>query len=187
MQRRQLILSSMAATAAAFTGQDSLAQTLKLAPSPASLIIPPSILPSPKIVGQGQLKVLVFHIFEATLFAPEGRFSFDDPFALQLKYLRNFAGRDITSYTLREIRKQGFTDEKRMQKWGAEMNSIFPDVQAGMRLTGVRDSSLRTLFYLDGREIGAIKTTDFTPLFFNIWLGPKTSQPRLRQQLLGQI
>jgi hypothetical protein len=153
----------------------------------SSLGVPHSVLPQPKMVGQGRLHVFMLPIFDATLYAPDGRYSFERPFALRLQYLRPVSGHDITVHTLREMRRQGFKDEQQLKLWSKAMDAIFPDMRAGQSLIGVRDKSAHTLFYMGGRDIGSIASPEFTPLFFNIWLGPKTSQPRLRLKLLGQI
>jgi len=42
-----------------------------------------------------------------------------------------------------------------------------------------------TRFFLNGSLRGEVADADFTRLFFGIWLSPKTSEPRLREQLLA--
>jgi hypothetical protein len=40
-------------------------------------------------------------------------------------------------------------------------------------------------FWLNGQPRGELRDAEFTRLFFGIWLSPRTSQPRLREALLG--
>ena len=42
-----------------------------------------------------------------------------------------------------------------------------------------------TRFFFNGSLRGEVADADFTRLFFGIWLSPKTSEPRLREQLLA--
>ena len=63
--------------------------------------------------------------------------------------------------------------------------SIIPDVSDQNTIVGVADAQANTRFYLDGELIGEIREPDFTRAFFSIWLGERTSEPELRDQLLG--
>jgi Chalcone isomerase-like len=65
------------------------------------------------------------------------------------------------------------------------MTQLFPDVRGGDRLTGVQRPGQAARFFLNGVLRGEVPDADFTRLFFGIWLSPRTSEPRLRAQLLG--
>jgi hypothetical protein len=65
------------------------------------------------------------------------------------------------------------------------MEKIFPDVDKGSEITGIRTDTTATLFFHNGLEIGRIDDPNFTNAFFKIWLGPQTSAPDLRKKLLG--
>ena len=65
------------------------------------------------------------------------------------------------------------------------MQQIFPDVKAGDRLTGVQRPGEATRFFVNGQAGGEVRDAEFTRLFFGIWLSPRTSQPQLREALLG--
>jgi hypothetical protein len=65
------------------------------------------------------------------------------------------------------------------------MARLFPDVQKGDRITGLHQPGQAARFYLNGRLLGDISDPAFSRRFFGIWLSPQTSQPRMREQLLG--
>ncbi len=65
------------------------------------------------------------------------------------------------------------------------MQQILPDVKAGDRLTGVQRPGEGSRFFVNGQTSGEVRDAEFTRLFFDIWLSPRTSQPRLREALLG--
>ena len=137
-------------------------------------------------IGAGRMKFLMWDVFDATLYAPNGAWAADKPFALKLSYLRALEGNKIADKSIEEMRGQGFNDAAKLDKWQQQMRDIFPDVKKGSTITGVRLNDGGTVFYEDASEIGRIHDAAFTTAFFDIWLGDKTSGPELRQKLLGQ-
>ena len=138
-----------------------------------------------QLVGKARFKVLFWSVFDAELYAEDGEFSQDKPFALSLSYLREIKGSEIVAKSLSEIKSQdSFTGEK-LATWKSELDSIIPDVDTSTTITGVQNNNFHTLLYENGTLIGEIKDPEFTRAFFNIWLGEKTSEPKLRSRLLG--
>ncbi|MBX2880029.1 MAG: chalcone isomerase family protein [Granulosicoccus sp.] len=157
-------------------------------PSLASSKMPVPVetfLESPELVGQTTFKVMLARIFDAALYAPRGEFNQSRPFALSLTYRRNFRGHKIVKKTIDEIRSQSGASDEQLQAWKFQLSSIIPNVGASDTITGVRTADAETLFFLDDQEIGRIADPAFTKSFFNIWLGEKTSQRKLRRQLIG--
>lgn len=142
-------------------------------------------VPNSEKVGQGRLSYMLWDVYDAALYAPEGDWQSGKPFALQLSYLRAIPGKKIADRAVEEIRAQGFTDEVRLADWHAQMRAMFPDVREGITLTGVYTNAGETIFYEGNKEIGSVKDLEFGRQFFNIWLGPQTSAPDLRRKLLG--
>jgi hypothetical protein len=97
----------------------------------------------------------------------------------------DIAGQDIATRSVEEMRRQGLDDPEAARRFEARMAAVFPDVTKGTALTGIRDGDAGTLFYKDGVFIGAVGDREFTDRFFAIWLAPDTSEPRLRERLLG--
>jgi hypothetical protein len=64
------------------------------------------------------------------------------------------------------------------------MRALFPDVEAGDRLTGVRIPGSGVAFYKGTRRLGQIDDEAFADAFFGIWLHPATRAPDLRARLL---
>ena len=137
------------------------------------------------LVGEARLKVLFWNVYDAQLYAPQGRWSMENSYALSLTYLRDLKGRKIAERSIEEIRNQGFSDEAKLTRWFEMLASIIPDVNEQNTIVGVADAQSNTRFFLDGQLIGEIQEPEFTRAFFNIWLGERTSEPELRDQLLG--
>jgi hypothetical protein len=139
-----------------------------------------------KLVGQGSLYYFLLHIYDTKLYSEDGMFSFDKPFSLRLAYKRKISGEEIAARSIEEIRKLGFKDEEKLTSWGTQMDDIFPDVNDGVSITGIYTPNQSTDFYSGGVKIGTIKDPEFGKWFFGIWLSQNTSQPKLRQALLGR-
>ena len=152
----------------------------------ANMTLAQQVLEQPEVVGKARLTVLLFKVYDATLYAPKGQYHPDKPFVLSLRYLRALEGNKIAQRSVEEMRKQGYINEKNLALWQRQMASIFPDVQAGSELTAVRTSAGEAVFYRGLERIGQVKDAAFTQQFFNIWLGTKSSEPEMRKQLLSQ-
>ena len=156
------------------------------APSAASLDIAQQYMANPALVGEARLKFLFWKIYDAELYAPDGNWSDTKPFALTFTYLRKATSEQISKRMVKELRKQGFEDEARLNNWYQTSLSIFPDVDKGSQITGVRDEYGHALFFLNDQPIGRVEDPFFTDWFFRIWLGEKTSVPKFRSRLLGK-
>lgn len=146
-----------------------------------------SAIPGAKVVGKGRLSIAFWDVYDATLYAPQGKWSPVTPFALSIHYFREIEGKDIADRSVKEIRQQGFADEVKLAAWNTQMKSLFPDVKNGSVLTAVFYPDKETVFYDGEKQIGSIKGEEFAKYFSGIWLGEKTSEPELRQELLGAL
>lgn len=134
-----------------------------------------------------RLRVWGFEVYDARLWTPAGfRYSqhAQHPFALELQYLRRLDGAAIASRSIDEMRRVGSFTEAQAQSWLAAMRALFPDVAAGERITGVNLPGEGAEFWVNGLRVGVVKDTTFARLFFGIWLHERTSEPKLRAQLL---
>ena len=144
-----------------------------------------SYVPHANKVGTGVVQYAFWPVYRATLYAPHGVWSADKPFALTLVYQREIDGKTIAETSIQEIRRLCRKDEFQLAAWYEQMLSIFPNVQKGSRLTGLRTAEGYTLFFNGDTMIGKMTDPDFTQAFFSIWLSPRTRAPKLRQDILG--
>ena len=139
-----------------------------------------------QVVGSGRLTFLGIKAYDATLYAPNGVWRKEAPFALQLDYLRAFSGDSIAKTSAQEIDRLGAPTSAQLQSWLAEMTDILPDVKAGDHIIGIHHPTSGAILLQNGRILGEIKDPSFSRLFFDIWLSPKTRVAGLRKDLLGQ-
>jgi hypothetical protein len=142
-----------------------------------------SLLPGAQQVGQGVFKRFGWSIYEARLYATAGRFDAAQPYALSLTYERTIAGDRLVQSSLDEMRKLGKPVDQHSE-WAAELSRVLPSVSKGVTLTGVYRPGEGATFYEQDKEIGQINDA-LARAFFAIWLDPRTSEPSLRQSLLG--
>lgn len=145
-----------------------------------------ALIENPHAVGSGRYTWLGFHVYDAALFAPAGRYAADGDFALELRYAREFRGEAIAERSITEMRRIGGAGEAQLARWSGVLKSLFPDVRPGDRLTGVALAAGTAHFFHNGRQIGSIEEPGLVRAFFAIWLDERTSAPALRARLLGQ-
>jgi hypothetical protein len=161
----------------------SLVLGLTLSTAFAAVLFTP-LLPGAQQVGQGMFKRFGWSIYEARLYAPDGRFDPSKPFALSLTYARTIAGDRLVQASLDEMRKLGAPVDERPE-WGPALSRVLPSVSKGVTLTGVYRPGEGATFYQQDIEIGRIDDA-LARSFFGVWLDPRTSEPALRQALLGE-
>ena len=152
---------------------------------PAELAID---LPGARLQGTARMRFFGLHVYDIRLWTAAAAPATDPaqpPLALELIYGRKLVGEQIASRSIDEMRRIGSLSEAQATAWLAAMTRLFPDVKAGDRLTGVLRPDGVSRFHFNGQARGEIADADFGRLFFGIWLSPRTSEPRLREQLLG--
>ena len=175
--RRGLLLAAVVALGAAAAG-GVRAQPAELAAS----------LPGARLQGSGRLRFFGLHVYDARLWTAGAAAGPDwaaAPLALELEYARSLKGVLIAERSLKEMRRQGDIADADATRWLAAMTDCFPDVQAGDRLTGLLQPGRGARFFLNGAPRCEMAEPAFARLFFGIWLAPQTSEPALRQALLG--
>lgn len=149
----------------------------------ASAFEPPVGIPDVGEVGRGQFSRFGFRVYEARLWAPSGHYVPHLPYALSLTYQRSIDGARIVQASLDEMAKLGVPIGAHPQ-WRDQLARVLPDVAPGDTLTGVYQPGEGAVFYHQGKTTGRIDDS-LSRAFFAIWLDPRTSEPSLRQALLG--
>jgi len=136
-----------------------------------------------KLQGSGRLNWWGFHIYDASFYRAGAPSS--PEFAIDIRYQKSFSGISIANTSADEMKKMGVPDVQ-VSLWSKELEKIFPNIESGQTLTAVYVPKQGTIFYHDGKRIAQIPGAEFSKAFFGIWLDPKTSVPKLRNELLGQ-
>lgn len=145
-------------------------------------------LPGARLRGQGRLTFFGLSVYDARLWVDDSfrtDAAIDRPLALELVYARKLHGHAIADRSLAEMRRASPMGAADAERWLAAMRATFADVSPGDRMTGVHRPGTGARFFLNGDPRGEISDAAFARAFFAIWLGPATSEPALRQALLG--
>lgn len=149
----------------------------------------------PEVAGLGgvvptapvRLRVWGFDVYDARLWTPRGfrhSLAMQQSFALELQYLRKLEGSAIASRSMEEMRRLGSFTDAQAQAWLTAMREMFPNVSAGERITGINLPGEGAEFWVNGQRVGLVKDVNFARLFFGIWLDERTTEPKMRAQLL---
>ncbi len=184
---RHLNATVMIAFSAYLMPASSLFASTNSAATPAAIA---QAIGGARAIGQARLTVYGFNIYDAKLWAADGFSSTSfvtQQFALELRYLRNFKGEMIAERSLSEMLRLGEISDEKASNWLASMKKTFPDVKKGDVLIGIHRPDGSASFNLNGKPIGDVIDAEFTRYFFGIWLSPRTSEPKMRKDLIGTV
>ncbi|MBK7766513.1 MAG: chalcone isomerase family protein [Sulfuritalea sp.] len=153
-----------------------------LAAGAAGAVMPPDW----RVQGQGEMRWFGLRLYEASLWAPGGRWQAELPYALELRYARDIPSGRLVDASIQEMQRLGAADDERLARWKVALEQVFPDVRSGDVIVGMHLPARGAEFYHQGRLTGRIDDVDFARAFFAIWLDERTREPGLRARLLGR-
>ncbi len=138
-----------------------------------------------RALGEGRMRWFGLHLYDATLWVSGAQFDPGRPFALDIRYARDIPRDRLVDSSVSEMRRLGFGSPDALERWGAMMSRVFPDVRSGDRLVGLYVPGQGARFFSDNAFLGAVEEDAFAEAFFAIWLDARTREPDLRASLLG--
>jgi hypothetical protein len=139
-----------------------------------------------KHVGQGTMSWLFMDIYQAALFSADGSYQPGQyPQALSIRYQRDISKQALLKATRQEWQKLS-VDERLYRDWLHKLSQLWPEIKDGDNLTFLVANNGHGDFYHNGTWLGRIDSPAFSEAFLSIWLSPRTSEPGLRRQLLGE-
>ena len=138
-----------------------------------------------KLIGQGTLKVLFFEVYDIRLLADSKPFSWKNKFQLEFEYKREVKKETVIESSIKEMRRKSSFLDKDINKWQEYLEISIKPVQEGSQATVSWNPNGQITFHYQSSEPTTIEDENFARAFLNIWLGEETSQPKLRNQLLG--
>ena len=153
--------------------------------SPAEL---PVELAGLELLGSARMRFFGLNMYDAKLWAPSGFKAgayAQNPFALELIYLRSLDGKAIAERSLKEMQRQGTISNDQEKSWLAAMLQAFPDVKTDDRIVGAHTPGVGARFWHNGQPRPGVRDAEFSRMFFGIWLSDATSEPQMRSRLLG--
>ena len=142
---------------------------------------------SPKLIGEGTLKVLMWEVYDLRLYTDGASFSWKNKFMLEFDYKRELKKERGIDASLKEFILQPNVTDKDIEAWEVYLEQVIQPVQKGTKATVLWDPEGKIVFNYESSPTSTIENEDFARAFLNIWLGEKTSRPKLRSQLLGNV
>jgi len=142
---------------------------------------------SPKVIGEGTLKVLMWEVYDLRLYTDGTPFSWNNKFMLEFDYSRELKKESVIDASLKEFKLQPNVTDKDIEAWEVYLKQVIQPVQKGTKASVMWVPEGQIVFNYEGSPPSTIENEDFARAFLNIWLGEKTSRPKLRSQLLSNF
>jgi hypothetical protein len=136
-------------------------------------------------VGSGHLSWWGIGVYDATLYSDDGRYRPQRPHALRIDYQISVTASKLAERSLDEI-EEIFGEQPERQRMIASLQTLFCDVEDGDTIIGYHYPGEGAEFYCNDQRMGRLDDSKLAAAFFAIWLDPRTSEPELRRQLLGE-
>ncbi len=138
-----------------------------------------------KLIGEGTLKVLMWEVYDLRLYTDGAPFSWKNKFMLEFDYKRELKRERVIDASLKEFKLQPNVTDKDIKAWEVYLEQVIQPVQKDTKAIVMWVPEGQIVFNYEGSPTSTIENEDFARAFLNIWLGEKTSRPKLRSQLLG--
>ena len=145
-----------------------------------------SNFPTATLVGSGILKVFFMDIYKVRLYSDSGHYSSKADFILEFEYLKPVSKETIIDASIKELSRLTDVTSKQKELWSKILNKGIVDMGAGETASVSFLKSGKIIFESPDGLPMSFDAPKFTHQFASIWLGEKTSFPRLRKDLLGQ-
>lgn len=145
-------------------------------------------VPELTTVGEGSYRYMFWQLYDARLASENGKFENyrqSTPLLLELTYKRDITKQQFIDATVDEWQKLGHSSKAQQQQWAQQLQSLWQDVKKGDTLAALLHADGSVTFYFNGTETGRLEDSTFGTAFFDIWLHPDTSAPKLRRQLIA--
>lgn len=137
--------------------------------------------------GQGKMSWLFIDIYQASLFSLDGKYQPEQfPQALTIHYQRDISKKALLKATQQQWQHLAVEPDL-YQDWLQQLSVLWPEIKDGDHLTFLVSKDGSGDFYHNDNWIGRIENRALSNAFLSIWLSKKTSEPRLRKKLIGEI
>lgn len=139
-----------------------------------------------KLIGETTFSILFWDLYKSKLLTTTGKYPLDNKqerLIYEIHYLTDISKSDLIKRTIEQWQHIG-VPEKSFKDFIPQLEQIWPNITKGDTLS-LLIYNHSSAFYFNQQYIGAIEAPEFGHTFLDIWLSKKTSQPKLRSELLG--
>ncbi|MBA6265316.1 chalcone isomerase family protein [Colwellia sp. Bg11-12] len=137
-------------------------------------------------IGETTFSILFWDLYKSKLLTTTGTYPIQtdrDKLLYQINYLTGISSKDLVNRTVEQWQHLGVEPEL-YAVYLPILLKIWPDIEEGDSLSLYVNNN-KSVFYFNNNLIGEINQPEFSQLFLDIWLSEKTSEPKLRLELLG--
>lgn len=141
-----------------------------------------------ELVGEARFSFLFWDIYQSQLQTSSGQYPVDiekESIFYEIQYFIDITQENLLESTVEQWQHLGISANV-YQKYIPELSTIWPDISEGDILALFVQAN-HSCFYFNGEYIGKIVEPEFADNFLAIWLSEKTSEPKLRRKLLGEV
>ncbi|MEP3332770.1 hypothetical protein [Sedimentitalea sp.] len=139
-------------------------------------------LPDAELRGEAVFRLFGFPLYKARLYTQTGApLNWDQEFAIELTYMRDLSGKDLSENTMRELERLGGAIPIR-----ARLDQCFADVRSGDRFVAVSQGPNRIGFWLNGAQTCTLHHPQIKTRFMAIFLGENTRSRTFTRNLKGE-
>lgn len=144
-----------------------------------------------QFVGAGELSRWFIRGCDIAFYTPRGtpetRVLDDIPRCLEFYYYRTIKADQFATAAWDTLSKAFSTKVLDRNRPAIDkLHGIYEDVEKGDRYRLVYLPGKGTTLYLNGKTLGTVEGSEFSKVYFSIWLGKKSLDARLRARLLGK-
>ena len=139
-------------------------------------------------MGEATMRWFGLKLYDAQLWSEKTPQQFNyrtDRHVLELTYDKSFDGPKIAEKSREEIENQGVGTPQQLQQWQKKLTDAIPDVQKDTRLAALFTPGKGLTLYRDGQLQAELNDPELAVAFMGIWLDTRTSEPKLRERLIG--
>ncbi len=139
------------------------------------------------LIGFYDLKVMGFNIYRIKLWSEKNYFSYQDKFAIDIEYKRNFNKDKLTESSINEIKRiNNISDEELLLNYQNQLLKLFSDVKKGDRKIAIYSPNSNLKLYHNSILNGEIKDQKFARYFIDIWLSDKSKYPKMTKAIINK-
>lgn len=140
----------------------------------------------PKLIGKATLSIFKIEFYDISLWSSSKDFSYEQPFAIHIKYKKNFSKKSLVARSIKEMKKNNNINSNQEAFYKNQLDQVFEDIKKGDNKTAIYLPNKKLTIYHNYKLVGDIFDQRLARLFVDIWLDKNSSFPNLTAQLLAK-
>lgn len=137
-------------------------------------------------LGTASLNKMFLHVYDIALWTDKAGLPQDAPYAIEIRYDMHFTVPELVDRSISEMERSGKMTPEEKEKFRKALTARFAEVHPGDVITALYQPKTGGSFYYNGKRQGGTMPAADMQRFLAIWIGPDTSEPAVRDKLLGR-